>query len=77
MEEHSTDITAVPEAPQLPPVGGWPRAIVFRIFALLIAGGAVYNNQDGLGAIIVLFVLVVPFERFFPVTTTKTSAVPI
>ncbi|MBT5660958.1 MAG: hypothetical protein HOI79_02655 [Euryarchaeota archaeon] len=66
MEEEAADVAAVPNAPKLPPVGGWPRAIVFRIFALLFAGGAVYNNQDGLGAIIVLFVLVVPFERFFP-----------
>ena len=66
MEEEAADVAAVPNAPTLPPVGGWPRAIVFRIFALLFAGGAVYNNQDGLGAIIVLFVLVVPFERFFP-----------
>lgn len=55
-----------PPAPRLPPVGGWPKAIVLRLLALALAGVAVVNNQDGLGAIIVLFVLVVPFERLFP-----------
>ncbi len=60
------DAGAVPPAPRLPPVGGWPRAIVLRILAIGFAGIAVWNNQDGLGAVIVLFVLVVPFERFFP-----------
>ncbi|MGA0240049.1 MAG: sterol desaturase family protein [Poseidonia sp.] len=56
----------VPPAPRLPPVGGWPRAIVLRLLALGLAALAVWNNQDGLGAVIVLFVLVVPFERLFP-----------
>ena len=60
------DDPGVPPAPRLPPVGGWPRAIVLRLLALAVAGAAVVNNQDGLGAIIVLFVLVVPFERLFP-----------
>lgn len=62
---HPTDAN-VPAAPRLPPVGGWPRAIVLRILALALAGYAVSNNQDGLGAVIVLFILVVPFERLFP-----------
>ncbi len=56
----------VPPAPRLPPVGGWSRAIVLRVFALLLAGFGLYQSQDGLGAVVVLFILVVPFERLFP-----------
>lgn len=56
----------VPEAPRLPPVGGWPRAIVLRIMALTLAGVAYLYDQEGLSAVIALFVLVVPFERLFP-----------
>jgi len=56
----------VPPAPNLPPVGGWPRALVLRSLALIIAGIALYNSQDGLGSVVVLFILVVPFERLFP-----------
>ena len=71
----SLSVDDVPPAPSLPPVGGWPRAIVLRVLALLIAGAALYRSQDGLGAVIVLFILVVPFERLFPVMSTKNSAV--
>tara|TARA_B110000444_G_scaffold175296_1_gene163959 strand:- start:3560 stop:4645 length:1086 start_codon:yes stop_codon:yes gene_type:complete len=60
------DAVDVPAAPTLPPVGGWPRLLFFRFLALLIAGGALYKSQDGLGAVVVLFILVVPFERLFP-----------
>ena len=63
---HPVSPETVPSAPRLPPVGGWPKAILLRVLALLIAGVALYQSRDGLGAIVVLFILVVPFERLFP-----------
>lgn len=66
MNELDGSVHEVPVAPRLPPVGGWPKAIVLRIMALCIAGLALWYDQEGLGAVIVLFVLVVPFERLFP-----------
>ncbi|MCH1540314.1 MAG: sterol desaturase family protein [Candidatus Poseidonia sp.] len=59
-------IDTLPAAPRLPPLGGWPRAISLRVLALLIAGIALYRTREGLGAVVVLFILVVPFERLFP-----------
>lgn len=66
MDEQDGPLSDVPVAPRLPPVGGWPKAIVLRIMALCLAGVALWYDQEGLGAVIVLFVLVVPFERLFP-----------
>jgi hypothetical protein len=34
-----------PPAPRLPPVGGWPKAIVLRLLALALAGVAVVNRS--------------------------------
>ena len=66
MDSGDGEAMEVPSAPSLPPVGGWPRAIVLRVLALLLAGLGLYQSKDGLGAVVVLFILVVPFERLFP-----------
>jgi sterol desaturase/sphingolipid hydroxylase (fatty acid hydroxylase superfamily) len=49
-----------------PPERSKMQTWILRVMAiaLIIAGG--YFSQEGLGALVILFVLVVPFEKFFP-----------
>ncbi|MGY8728358.1 MAG: hypothetical protein ACKVKS_03915, partial [Candidatus Poseidoniales archaeon] len=56
----------VPAAPNLPPVGGWKKAIFLRILAAIIIGSGVFISLEGVTIVIFLFIIVVPFERLFP-----------
>ena len=45
---------------------GWMGVAVIRLLSLLIVGAGVYYSTEGLVAMLVLFILVVPVEKLFP-----------
>jgi len=61
-----TDVVDVPSAPSLPPVGGWKKFLFLRLLAIIIIGSGLLISLEGMSIVIFLFVIVVPFERFFP-----------
>ena len=45
---------------------GWKGIALIRLLSLLIVGAGVYYSTEGLVAMLVLFILVVPVEKLFP-----------
>ena len=45
---------------------GWLGIAFIRLLSLAIVGAAVYYSTEGLVAMFVLFILVVPVEKIFP-----------
>ena len=45
---------------------GWMGVAFIRLLSLLIVGAGVYYSTEGLVAMLVLFILVVPVEKLFP-----------
>ena len=52
--------------PEEPVKRGWIGVAIIRLLSLTIVGGALYYSFEGLGAVFVLFILVVPVEKLFP-----------
>ena len=55
-----------PPPPQEAKDRGWLGIALIRLLSLAIVGAAVYYSTEGLVAMFVLFILVVPVEKIFP-----------
>ncbi|MFL2982074.1 MAG: hypothetical protein ACJZ4V_04055, partial [Candidatus Poseidoniaceae archaeon] len=55
-----------PPVQQEPKSRGWLGIAFIRLLSLLIVGAAVYYSTEGLVAMFVLFILIVPVEKLFP-----------
>ena len=56
----------VPEIEEVRKERSWIGVAIIRLLSLLIVGAAVYYSTEGLIAMFVLFILVVPVEKLFP-----------